>query len=120
LAICAIRVDNVDELHRRRIHLERLAGSRLRALPERWTAEAAIAWDNALLVRGTTSAEPVPRSTLDELRRRDVDNWLRLELEGIYIKERIGGSRLLSERARIATEAEGLQALAIRDAARIR
>jgi len=56
LAICAVRVDNVAELHQRRVQMERLAGTRLRALPERWTAEAAIAWDNTVFAGVTLSA----------------------------------------------------------------
>jgi hypothetical protein len=121
LALCAVRVDNIDELHQRRAQVERLAGGRLGALPERWTAEAAIAWDNALVVIGAAShSEPIPKYILSELRRRDVDNWLRLELEGIYIKERVGTVLLSEERASVAATAERFHALAIREAARFR
>jgi hypothetical protein len=52
--------------------------------------------------------------TLKELRRRDMDSCLRLELEVLRIRERVGGERLDAERARLAIRAAEHGSLAVK------
>lgn len=113
LGLCAVRQGDCSGLARRRQQTEQIAGTRLHVLPERWTVEATLAWDTALnradLAGAVAGAELASR----ELRRRDVDNWLRLSLELIDIRERCGGSRLQAERGRLAVHAAEHHALGV-------
>jgi tetratricopeptide (TPR) repeat protein len=117
LGLCAVRQVDFSALARRRQQAEQIAGQRLYAIPERWTVEATLAWDTAVnrgdLHQAVTMAERASR----EFRRRDVDNWLRLRLELIEIREKCDGSRLQAERARLAVHAAEHHALGVQRAA---
>lgn len=100
------------------MELERLGSRSIGALPERWTAEATRAWDSVLnLSEYPEAVADMPR-TLRELRRRDVDSWLRLRLEYIGVLEHVGGTRLETERRLLSEESREFGELAVDRAAR--
>jgi DNA-binding SARP family transcriptional activator len=117
LGLCAVREGDLPTLAQRRRHLDKIADGRMRALPERWTAEATIAWDTALNSGRPSEAVTQVKRALNELRYRDVDNNLRLELELIAIRERTEQVRLLGERAQLAIRAAEFESLAVKRAA---
>jgi DNA-binding SARP family transcriptional activator len=114
LGLCALRENDLPTLSRRRKQLDEIARGQMHVLPERWTAEATVAWDTALNVGDPERAVSRAVRALKELRHRDVDSCLRLELEVIGLRERIGGSRLDAERARLAIRAAEHGSLAVK------
>jgi hypothetical protein len=52
---------------------------------ERWMSEAALAWDVALNQSRHRDAIDQLRAGAEELRRRDVDHWLLVELETLRL-----------------------------------
>jgi len=117
LGLCAVRQGDFSTLARRRRQLEQIAGTRLHTLPERWTVEATLAWDTAMNRGNLPSAVAMGERASRELERRDVDNWLRLDLELTEMQEKCGASRLQAQRARLALHAAEHHALGVQRAA---
>ncbi len=114
LGLCAARENDLPTLARRRRQLESIARGQMHILPERWTAEATIAWDTALNEVDPKRAFNRATRSLRELRHRDVDSSLRLELETVRLQERVGEARLDAERASLAVRASEYGSLAVR------
>jgi len=117
IGVCAARRRDMGAVHAAGLQLERIAAGRIRALPERWTAEATMTWDSALSRHASPTLAGRIEQTLRELRRRDIDSWLRLRLEWIELQEYLGGSRLEQERSRVAVEGKEYGAQAVQEAA---
>jgi ATP/maltotriose-dependent transcriptional regulator MalT len=113
LGLCAVREGDFSALARRRQQVEQIAGARLHSLSDRWTVEAIFAWDTAVnggdLPRAVATAERAAR----ELKRRSIDQWLRLELEVIRLQEHVRGQWEEEQRGRLAEEARRYNARAI-------
>ncbi len=71
--------------------LRALAGGREAAVTDRWPLESALAWDACIRGNGPSSATARLERAIRELSRRDVDQWLRLRLEEVRIKESMKG-----------------------------
>ena len=114
LGLCALRENDLPTLSKRRGQLDAIARRQMHLLPERWTAEATVAWDTALNLGKPEQAIARATRTLKELRRRDVDSCLRLELEVIRLREYIDRRRRDADRASLAIRAAEHGALAVR------
>ena len=119
LGVCAARRGDYGCLLATSRELERITAGRLPAVAERWAPETTVAWSAA--IGGGASWELTCRveHTLHELRRRNIDHWLRLRLEWIQLQEHLRGSRLYAERSELAADSRTYGANAIeRDASR--
>jgi DNA-binding SARP family transcriptional activator len=93
LALCSQRLGSKSGLAHWSGELQRVGGGRERMLHERWMAEAALAWDLALNQRKPKEAASELSLAARELRRRDVDHWLLVELELLRLKAKcLGGA----------------------------
>ena len=107
LALCAKESGDLAGLFRWCQELQRVAAGRERVLHDRWYVEAAYAWNSCMNDGNADIAVVRLHSALHDLRRRDVDHWLRLELEAIRIEEFMSGGvsqhrrRQLVERGRL-------------------
>jgi tetratricopeptide (TPR) repeat protein len=86
LALCAQRLGSHRELGHWSGELRRIGAGRERLYHERWQAEAALAWDTALNHGQVAAAAEQLRVAANELRHRDVDHWLLVELELVRLK----------------------------------
>jgi hypothetical protein len=120
LAMCAKESDCKSGLAKWCTELKSIAAGRERALEDRWTVEAAFAWDACLNQRNGVAALHRLEMALHELSRRDIDHWLRLELEAIRIEEYVNGRTSLSRRSALADLASRYSAAAIASEARKR
>jgi tetratricopeptide (TPR) repeat protein len=91
LALCGMIAGRPAELASWCRQLESIAKGRERSLSDRWPVEAAFGWDACVNDRGGSEAIARLGAATHELSRRDVDQWLRLSLESIKIRERIYG-----------------------------
>ncbi|MFI5091297.1 MAG: hypothetical protein ACHP7P_14705, partial [Terriglobales bacterium] len=91
LALCAQRRGYLPELEHWCAELRSLGMGRHRMFHERWMIEAALAWDVALNQRRYRDAIDQLRAGADELRRRDVDHWLLVELEALRLVQYCSG-----------------------------
>jgi len=117
IGVCAARRRDMGAVRVAKSQLEQIGVGRIRALPERWTAEATMAWGSALNSQALPALAGRIEQTLRELHRRDIDSWLRLRLEWIELQEYLGGSRLEMERSRVAVEGKRYGAQAVQEAA---
>jgi hypothetical protein len=102
LAMCAKENSRDSDLANWCSELQIIAAGRERALEDRWTVEAAFAW-NACRNKGDVPAAVARLETaLRELSRRDVDHWLRLELEAVRIDEFVSGRVSTQRRSQLA------------------
>jgi len=113
LALCAKERGSSRDLSRWCKELRSIAAGRELVLHDRWYVEAAYAWNSCI-----NEANPIPAvehlgSALKELRRRDVDHWLRLELEAIRIEEFLSGCVSGERRRRLVEDARFYCALGI-------
>jgi DNA-binding SARP family transcriptional activator len=92
LALCAQRGGSQGALGHWAEELKRIGAGRERLFHERWLGEAAIAWDLALNHGQVSTAIAQLRTAANDLRRRDVDHWLQVELELLRIRIRCEGS----------------------------
>jgi tetratricopeptide (TPR) repeat protein len=99
LALCAKELGDLRRLASWCAELRSLAGGRERVLHDRWYVEAAYAWNSCMNHGNTDAALAELDCALRDLRRRDVDHWLRLELETVRVKEFLSGS--VSEHGRL-------------------
>jgi hypothetical protein len=74
------------------VELRSVAAGRERVLHDRWYVEAAYAWNACMNSKDHEAALARLELALRELRRRDVDHWLRLELEAIRVEEFVRGT----------------------------
>jgi DNA-binding SARP family transcriptional activator len=92
LAICAARSRDYSELSRCCQRLRSIAAGRAATMADRWRVEGAIAWDTAVNQADPNRATLTVQRATRELARRDVDQWLWLELESIRIQEFVTNS----------------------------
>ena len=117
LGLCAVRQNHLAGLAGWREAVDETAAGRLAMLPERWTAEATIAWDTAVNRSRPSQALSRCGSVIGELRYRDVDSSLRLELEAIQMHETVSQKRMDAERTQLALRAASVGASAVKAAA---
>ena len=91
LALCAKERGDLRGLASWCEKLRSVAAGREAVVHDRWYVEAAYAWNSCINDGSTKAAVGRLESTLHELRRRDVDHWLRLELEAIRVEEFLSG-----------------------------
>jgi len=113
LALCGMLFDNPAELARWCRELRSIAMGREQSLCDRWPVEAAFGWDACVNERGSTDAIARLGAATRELSRRDVDQWLRLSLESIRIRERLSGAVDLERRRELADLGRRYSATAI-------
>jgi tetratricopeptide (TPR) repeat protein len=116
-ALCAQRRLDYPLLRELAADLKTALSGRQRVLHDRWMVEAAFAWNRAINGGDVAGALADVEGVMPELRRRDIDGWLRLELETIRLREEARGFRLLADRDRLLALAEKYSALAIASAA---
>jgi DNA-binding SARP family transcriptional activator/tetratricopeptide (TPR) repeat protein len=112
-ALCAQRRLDYPLLRELSANLKAALSGRPRVLHDRWMVEAAFAWNRAINAGDVAGTLADLEGVIPELRRRDVDGWLRLELETIRLREEAQGSRLQIHRNRLVSLAEQYSALAI-------
>jgi len=117
LGVCSVRRGDFGTLRSLRLELDKIAEGRARSLSERWVVEATVAWDTAVNLGQWERARTDVERALRELRRRDVDHWLRLRLEWIALQEHVAGVRLPSDREDLAMAARSFGASAVERAA---
>jgi len=113
LGLCAMHTGDLLTLSERCRSLGKLVRQPRWIFADRWMIEAALAW-NTLLNDGRRDlaiANLVHASK--ELSRRDVDHWLRLQVEFIRVSERATGLREVERRSELAAMARRYQASAI-------
>jgi tetratricopeptide (TPR) repeat protein len=101
LALCAKEQGDARGLAAWCAELRSVAACRERALHDRWYVEAAYAWNSCLNEADPNAAVERLESTLRELRRRDIDHWLRLELEAVRVQEYLSGQVSEQRRAQL-------------------
>ena len=101
LALCAKERGDAEGLRSCCNQLRSLAYGRDRVLHDRWKPVAACAWNMCLNEGMPDLAVTTLERALHELRRRDIDHWLRLELEAIRIEESILGAGQEARRMRL-------------------
>jgi DNA-binding SARP family transcriptional activator/tetratricopeptide (TPR) repeat protein len=113
-ALCAQSASNDVQVHERCDAIRACLGGRSKVLHDRWMIEAALAWDALWqgqdVARELRRLEPIRM----ELRKRDIDSWLRLELEVVRLREAAEGHRHDSTRELLAAEAKRYGAAAMR------
>ena len=117
-ALCAQRRSDYPLLRELTADLKAALSGRSSVLHDRWMVEAAFAWNRAINGGDVAGALADVARVMPELRRRDIDGWLRLELEAIRLSEETRGFRLHADRDRVASLAETYSALAIASDAR--
>ena len=113
LALCAKERGCFADLAASCESLVSIAGGRERVLHDRWYVEAAYAWNSCINNANGPAAVARLDSALRDLRRRDIDHWLRLELEATRIEEFLFGCVAEKRRARLAIDARSYGALGI-------
>ena len=117
LALCAKERGDYRGLHAHCTQLRSVAVGHERVLHDRWKLVAAYAWDACINGDDAEHALTAVAVALRELRRRDVDHWLRLELEAIRIEEYVCGAVCEGRRLRLSEAAQAFGARAIVTAA---
>jgi hypothetical protein len=92
LALCAQRTADHTSLYQRSADLRRFAGGKLRAMHDRWMLDSALAWDAAINYGAYDEADAAMSTSCAELKKRDKDHWLRLELERLRLRRAHSGS----------------------------
>ncbi len=90
-----------------------LARGRESAVTDRWPVESALAWDVCMRHEDSLSGTERLQRAIRELSRRDIDQWLRLQLEAVRISETLTGQTDDAERRRIADLGRHYKAAAI-------
>ena len=117
LALCAKERGDSRGLRAHCDRLRSIAVGHERVLHDRWKLVAAHAWDACINSGEPDIALTALTVALRELRRRDVDHWLRLELEAIRIEEFVCGAVNEGRRVQLAEAAQAFGARAIVTAA---
>ena len=118
LALCSLRSGRLGELADRTECLRQLMAAHRWAFADRWMVEAAFAWHRLFNLRRGDEALARLSRTCGELSRRDVDHWLRLQLEKIELSEQIEGETDEEGRLQLVALAAGYKAAAIVEAAK--
>ena len=101
LALCAKAQGDTSALATWCNELRSVAARREGSLHDRWYVEAAYAWESCVNQgRGDAVLDRLELA-LRELRRRDVDHWLRLKLETIRVQEYLSGGMCPQERTHL-------------------
>jgi tetratricopeptide (TPR) repeat protein len=87
LALCAKEAGELGTLANWCQELRSVAAGKEQVIHDRWYIEAAYAWNSCINESRPGEAMTRLASALHEIRRRDVDHWLRLELEAIRVEE---------------------------------
>jgi tetratricopeptide (TPR) repeat protein len=103
LALCAQRLGDLVELHERCRLTRGMIEGRERIVADRALVDASLAWDMTLNEGHGPQAIAYLEKSVSEVARRDVDHWLKLELELIGIREHVSGRRAVEERSRLAS-----------------
>ena len=88
LGLCALRAGDLGTLAERCRQLELLVTGHRSIFGDRWMVEAAVAWHTLLNLHKPDLAIANLVRASRELSRRDVDHWLRLQVEFIHLCER--------------------------------
>ena len=112
-ALCSQNKGELDRLRQRCRQLEDRIHGRRRVLHDRWTVEAALAWNSVANGHDVGAVLGNLALTRAELRKRDIDGWLRLELESVRLQEHASGQREEAQRRQLADEAKRYNARAI-------
>lgn len=118
LALCAQRRGDRDLLDRRCQMIRGIASGRERLSHERWMPDAAVAWNLVVNEDRYDDALAGLCSSLRELKNRDVDHMVHLEMERVRIIEHVTGERASAERARLVEQCRLFGAGGIEAAAR--
>ncbi len=113
LALCAKAYGDSAAIASRCTELRSIAAGREHVLHDRWKIESAYAWDLSINQGEPERALARLRTALHEMRRRDVDHWLRLELETIRVEEFATGHVAEASRLRLADQARSYAAQGI-------
>ncbi len=113
LALCAKERGDYRALAGRCEQLRSLAAGRERVLHDRWSVEAAYAWDLSINRGKPDVAAANLWAAQREMRRRDVSHWLRLELEAIRVEEYVHGQVAEEKRLRLCERARSFCAQGI-------
>jgi len=117
LGLCAKEDGDLKTLSARCRCLGELVKEPRRIFADRWMIEAALAWNTLLNCRRPELAIANLARASKELARRDVDHWLRLQVEFILVTERATGQRQADRRADLAELGRRYQASAVAAAA---
>jgi DNA-binding SARP family transcriptional activator len=101
LALCARARGDSLGLAKWCAELTAVAAGRERLIHDRWKIEAAYAWNLCINCGKPDEAIALLQVALNEIRRRDVDHWLRLQLEAIRIVEFVRGDVAREKRQRL-------------------
>jgi hypothetical protein len=112
-ALCALRRSEVVVVHSICEQLESRLRGRRRVLHDRWMVEAALSWDNLIRLGDVSQTMHTLAPIRAELQRRDIDSWLRLELQALLQQERSTGEREPSMRRRLLEQCRKYSAAAI-------
>ena len=110
LALCAKERGDYGALATRCTELRTIIGDGDRVPHDRWKIAAAFAWDLCINQHKADAAAARLDRALHEMRRRDVDQWLRLELEAVRIEEFVAGHVSEKRRLHLAELAGAYQA----------
>jgi len=119
--LCAQRQGDQDRVQSKAVLVRHMIGSQLRATHDRWLVEAALAWDAYYRLGDLPSVMRDLDHAVRELRRRDIDHSLHLELEVIRLVEAATGTVDVGRRNQLARLSEHcgakgiLRALSVRD-----
>jgi DNA-binding SARP family transcriptional activator/predicted ATPase len=112
-ALCALRRSEVVVVHSICEQLESRLRGRRRVLHDRWMVEAALSWDSLIRLGDVSQTMHTLAPIRAELQRRDIDSWLRLELQALLQQERSTGEREPSMRRRLLEQCRKYSAAAI-------
>ena len=113
LARCARQQGRPDEASSWCDRLRDLARGREGAVTDRWPVESALAWDACIRDECCASGTARLERAIRELARRDIDQWLRLQLEAMRISETLTGATDEVERRRMVDLGRRYKAAAI-------
>jgi len=91
LGLCAFNEGDCRTLACRCARLDELTGARAWPFADRWMIEAARGWNTLINQHDPDLAFASLAVACKDLSHRDVDHWLRLQMEIIRMKERVAG-----------------------------
>ena len=118
LGLCAAKTGDWLMLRRCSDQIRDRSARRERFVTDRWKVEAAIAWNTCVNDGRPDNAVLRIDAGVRELARRDIAQWLRLELEAIRVQEFAQGRAVVDRRNELARRACAYDAAAIVRAAR--
>jgi len=113
-ALCSLRRGDVTRLRQSCTQLQDRIRGRERVLHDRWMIETALAWYELGRDMGAELVFANLLRVRGELRRRDVDSWLRLELEALRMEEAAASRIDVGSRLKLAEIAGCYSAAALK------